>query len=129
MSLCWRRSSPSSRGSKSTLRSDFDALNALLKVAEAELGEEGFAVFYALYALQWFIDRSARSVRDVAAWCVDAIDECDEESDVETKETDLGPWAAAEVSAQRERLTKVMAAAEPSDLLAAARVALAQLAR
>lgn len=103
---------------------DFNALNALLDVEECELGEEGFALFH---ALQWFIERTARSPGDVAAWCVDAIDERDQESDVETSETDLGPWAAAEVSAQRERLAKVLAAAEPSGLLAPARVELARL--
>lgn len=102
---------------------DIDALNELMDVEDAEVGSEGFAV---QHALQWFLDRTARSPRDVAEWCINTLDEFDQDSDAEMNEDDLGPWAAAEVSAQRERLAKVLAAAEPSGLLAA-RVELARL--
>ena len=103
---------------------DIDALNDIMDVGDAEVGSEGFVV---QHALQWFLERTARSPRDVAEWCTNTLDEFDQDSDAEMNDDDLGPWAAAEVSAQRERLAKVLAAAEPSGLLAVARVELAQL--
>lgn len=104
---------------------DIDALTNLVDAEDAEVGSEGFAV---LHALQWFIQRASSSPRGVAEWCVNTLDEFDQDGDAEMNEDDLGPWAAAEVNAQGERLAKVLAMTEPSDLLTRARVELARLA-